>query len=264
MIDIYKKYKKLKIDKSLIGLEQPSSEDDDGWDVPVGARIIGGEGCFIYYCFIKGHGDMVFAINGESYDDHVVHPLAENFETFLSLILTANGVTAIEQITGWSEETYNEFVVSDGNKPMEEDVEEHAKVLAKLQSELKLTPHVDPYNYVKNLQSNFDYSTILMTNEYYDTIGEERPDGTQKDCNRNEEPCEVVTFKCENGTHSYNVRPNQFSVVCMASTKDNGDEKGNSKPVKVTTKEGTYTYSVDEETQSIKCDFASKDDDVFD
>ena len=263
-MDIYKKYKNLKINKSLIGLEKPSSEEDEDWDVPVGARIIGGEGCGIYYCFIKGHGDMVFAINGESYDDHVVHPLAENFETFLGLILTASNVTAIEQITGWSEEDYNKFVVSDINKPMEEDVAEHAKVLKTLQSEFNLTPHSNPYNYIKNLQSNFDYSTILMSNEYYDTIGEERPDGTQEDCNRNEEPCEVVTVECENGIHKYNVSPNQFSVVCMASTKANKEEKGNSKPVKVTTKDGTYTYSADEETQSIKCDFASKDDDVFD
>ena len=34
-----------------------------------------------------------------------------------------------------------------------------------------------PFEYIKDLQSKFPYEKILFTDEYYDTLGIERPDG---------------------------------------------------------------------------------------
>ncbi|MEY8237326.1 hypothetical protein AALA36_16660 [Lachnospiraceae bacterium 66-29] len=34
-----------------------------------------------------------------------------------------------------------------------------------------------PFEYIKDLQSKFPYEQILFTDEYYDTLGIERPDG---------------------------------------------------------------------------------------
>lgn len=36
-----------------------------------------------------------------------------------------------------------------------------------------------PFEYIKDLQTNFPYEQISFTNEYYDTLGIERPDGTK-------------------------------------------------------------------------------------
>lgn len=55
------------------------------------------------------------------------------------------------------------------------------EALALLQQTFGLTPMEDPYHYVKTLQADFDTSLIPYSNDYYDTLGLERPDGTTAD-----------------------------------------------------------------------------------
>ena len=44
---------------------------------------------------------------------------------------------------------------------------------------LSITPMENPYEYVKEVQALHDDSKIKFSNEYYDTLGLERPDGSE-------------------------------------------------------------------------------------
>ena len=58
---------------------------------------------------------------------------------------------------------------------------EQKVVLDKIRSGLKLTPMENPYEYVKTVQEQHDDSKIKFSNDYYDTLGLERPDGSEND-----------------------------------------------------------------------------------
>ena len=168
---LLEKFKNLDMDKSLIGLEKGGSEGGY-FCTPVGAKVIGWECEGIHYCFIEGFGEMVFAVNPETAEEHYVRPLVKNFNDFLSLVLACKGTTAAEQISGWNKKQFEEFLAN-------EDPDFAAKrqvVLDKIQNELGITPIGNPFEYVKAIQSEFDYSKIQFTEEYYDVLGLELPE----------------------------------------------------------------------------------------
>lgn len=190
---IYEKFNQLDIDSRLIGLEK--GDYGEYFCTPVNATIIGWENS-IHYCFIEGYGEMVFAVNPESVVDRYVYPLAANFEDFLCLILVSGSTTAIEQIVGWNAEQFGEFVQSDDNKY----IPGQAEVLEILQKELNLEPMNGAFEYVKNMQKKFDDSKIIFSNEYYDTLGMERPDGTENEMEYMEfEPVVITGVISERG-----------------------------------------------------------------
>lgn len=83
----------------------------------------------------------------------------------------------MEQIIGWSKEQFEAFLVSDDNAVLPEQ----KNILDRIKAELKLTPMENPYEYVKAVQEQYDDSKIKFTNGYYDTLGLERPDGSEND-----------------------------------------------------------------------------------
>ncbi len=172
---IYEKYCQLGIDGTRIGLEK-SDMCVDYFCTPLDATVIGWENS-IHYCFIRGYRDMVFAVNPESCVDKYVYPLAMNFKEFLRLILACGSTTAVEQIIGWSKEQFENFLHSEDNTLLPEQKE----VLDRIQAELKLTPKENPYEYVKAVQEQYGDCKIKFSNEYYDTLGLERPDGTERE-----------------------------------------------------------------------------------
>ena len=172
---IYEKYCQLNIDGRWIGLEK-SDLFVDYFCTPLNATVIGWENN-IHYCFIKGYRDMVFAVNPEPSVDSYVYPLAMNFKEFLQLILACGSTTAVEQIIGWSKEQFEIFLNSEDNAKHPEQ----EKVLEIIRKELKLKPKENPYEYVKAVQELFDDSKIKFSNEYYDTLGLERPDGSENE-----------------------------------------------------------------------------------
>ena len=103
-----------------------------------------------------------------------MYPLATNFKDFLRLILACGSTTAVEQIIGWSKEQFEDFLHSDDNKVFPEQ----AEVLKIVAEELKLQPIEDVYEYVKAVQEQYDDKKIKYSNEYYDVLGLERPDGS--------------------------------------------------------------------------------------
>ena len=171
---LYEKYKKLNIDGGRIGLER-GSEIGGYFCTPKGARVIGWDNG-IHYCFVRGYGEMVFAVNPETGADKYVYPLAESFEDFLRLILACGHTAPAEQIILWTEEQFKEFLTSDYNALMSGQQE----VLDTITEKLKLEPMAAPYQYVKQLQAQFDDSKIKFTDEYYDVLGLELPKGRRR------------------------------------------------------------------------------------
>lgn len=172
---IYEKFCQLDIKSRWIGLEK-SDINTEYFCTPIDAVIIGWENS-IHYCFIRGYRDMVFAVNPESCVDRYVYPLAMNFKDFLRLILACGSTTAAEQIIGWNKEQFDRFLHSDNNSIFPEQ----KTVLNKIKTDLKISPMENPYEYVKAVQEQFDDSKIKFSNEYYDTLGLGRPDGTEND-----------------------------------------------------------------------------------
>lgn len=179
---LYEKYKNLKIDGSRIGLEPGAAIPY--FCTPIGAEIIGWDNS-IHYCFIKGFEDVVFCVNPETCCDYHVYPIARNFYDFLGLILATGNTNTLQQIIWWDKKMFDDFV----NSPDEQENKvnpEVQSILNTIRKEIDVTPIDTPFEYIKDLQGNFPYEQISFTNEYYDTLGIERPDGTEPKENRYE------------------------------------------------------------------------------
>ena len=77
----------------------------------------------------------------------------------------------------WSKEQFESFVVSEDNARYPEQ----EKVLKEIKAVLKLEPMENVYEYVKAVQGKFEDSKIKFSNEYYDTLGLECPDGFENE-----------------------------------------------------------------------------------
>ena len=177
MNEIYEKYKKLNIDGSYIGFEK-GDEIGDYFCTPVGAKVIGWDNG-IHYCFIDGFGEMVFCVNPDTCCDYYVYPVARNFTDFLRLILATKNANVMQQVILWDKQAYDDFVNASDNIEYENS-EEVVAVLNALRT-LDITEMDHPFTYIKDLQKDFPYDKIQFTDEYYDTLGLDRPDGTESE-----------------------------------------------------------------------------------
>jgi len=168
MKTLYERYKELKIDSELISLERREM-DVPYFCYPTNAKPIGFEGC-IMYCFIESYGDMVFASNPETCADICVYPLAKNFEDFLGLILTCGSANPIEQVVWMTKEKFMEHLDDEEERCSDKQKE----ILNLIENDLGVSRMDNPYEYVKELQANFDNSGIKYSDEYYDVLGIER------------------------------------------------------------------------------------------
>ena len=157
MSHLYQQYRALELDGSWIGLEAGNATP--WFCTPIGAEIIGWDGA-IHYCFVPGFAETVFCVNPENYGGHLVYPIARSFADFLSLLLAVGHTNSLQQVIGWKQEEFESFL----HRP--EDVDYIS------------IPQPDPFGYIKRLQEEFPYEKIAFSNDYYDTLGLERPDGT--------------------------------------------------------------------------------------
>lgn len=164
---VYEKFKHLHFDCSLPDLI-PGDAHSEYCCTPAGAEVIGWAGVDgIHYCFVDGFGEMVFAVNPSNLPEAQVHPLARNFEDFLRLLLACNGLAAAEQAHLWDRDGFNACLwESDPPDPAQQ------AALDALRDRLSLTPMDDPYGYIKEVQSSFDYSKIPYRADYYSCIPE--------------------------------------------------------------------------------------------
>ncbi len=169
MLTIYEKYLKLNINGSSIGLEHGESKYNY-FCTPKGASIIGWEGVDgIHFCFVRGFGGMVLAVSPMNTPGNYVHPLAKNFKDFLCLLLACGHTAALEQVWCWGQAQFDRFLRE--NVPTAEQL----AVLDIIRENLSLTPMDQPFTYIKDLQTGFDYSHIKYTEDYYDFVpGEPR------------------------------------------------------------------------------------------
>lgn len=165
----YEKYLLLNIDGGLISLERAGSSYADCFCYPTNARAVGFEGC-IMYCFIDGYGETVFACNPESCADIYVYPLARDFKEFMRLILACGSANPAEQIIWMNKRQFEQHLRDE----KEIRTAEQEELLLRLEKELDITPMKNPFEYVKDLQSDFDYGKIQYSDEYYDITGIER------------------------------------------------------------------------------------------
>lgn len=168
---LYEKYKKLDIDFSQLSLE-PGDTNGGYFCTPKGAEVIGWAGVDgIHCCFVKGFGEMVFAISPANSPGEYVHPLARSFEDFVRLLLACGGLAALEQAWMWNRGEFDAFL-----ETYPPDGEQRA-VLDALAAALALTPMNAPYGYIKEVQSSFDYGALKFSDEYYNLVGEPEPEG---------------------------------------------------------------------------------------
>lgn len=128
-----------------------------------GASVFGWAGIDgIHFCFIRGFGEMVFSVSPMNTSPDYVHPVAENFTDFLRLILACGDVAAVEQAWMWNEAQFEAFL---NENPT---TQEQQQTLSEISEKMNLLPMEQPWTYIKNLQSSFDYSQIKYTEDYYD------------------------------------------------------------------------------------------------
>ncbi|MGM9626081.1 MAG: hypothetical protein ACI3XM_10305 [Eubacteriales bacterium] len=130
---------------------------------PKGASLIGYAGVDgIHYCFIRGFGEMVFAVSPMNTAPDFVHPLAKDFSDFLRLLLACGNAAAPEQAWMWNKEQFEAFLKenpADG---------EQRKTLCEIAEKMNLTAMEQPWEYIRSLQSSFDYSKIRYMEDYRD------------------------------------------------------------------------------------------------
>ena len=169
MIDnpVFQRFQALTFDKDTIGLA-PSSEDKSYFCTPVGAEIIGWLGVDgIHFCFIPSIShDMVFAVSPMPCGQHYVEPVARSFQEFLSLVLSCKGASPLEQICWMDEERFWELMKA------EEEVIWPRRDAARqiLRAEFAADAPANPYQSVKRLQAEFDYSKIPFSKECYELL----------------------------------------------------------------------------------------------
>ncbi len=162
----YQKFQKLNIDHSAIGMDQNIS-DVNYFCTPIGAEMIGWAGVEgIHYCFIKGFGEMVFAVSPAAFPGEYVHPVARSFEDLLRLLLTCGSMDAIEQAYMWDKELFDQYIMV--NQPNENQ----KSMMRVIKDAFQIIPMEEPYVYIKDLQTGFDYGKLVFPKEYYEMVPE--------------------------------------------------------------------------------------------
>ena len=159
---MYQAFLKKQISLLPLGIEK-SDDRPLYFCTPRGASVIGWAGADgIHYCFIRGFGEMVFAVSPMNPAPDYVHPLAENFTDFLRLLLACGDAGLLEQAWMWDKEKFETF--------LEENTvtAEQEKTLGRIAGEMKLAPMERPWEYIKALQTSFDYSKIKYTEDFCD------------------------------------------------------------------------------------------------
>lgn len=158
----FKSFSRLGVSLAPLGIE--TREDNTAYFcTPKGASIIGWAGVDgIHYCRIRGFGSMIFAVSPMNGAQDYVHPIAENFEALLRLLLACGDAAALEQARQWSENRFSEFLTE--NPP----TDEAKALLSEIAERLSLTPMENPWQYLHSLHKSFDYSKIRYSEDVAD------------------------------------------------------------------------------------------------
>lgn len=158
----YQQFIKQGIDLAPLGIEK-SSENTPYFCTPKGASIFGWAGVDgIHYCFIRGFGNMVFAVSPMNAAPDYVHPIAEDFKILLRLLLACGDATALVQAWQWDEAQFDTFL-KDNLHTMEQKA-----TISEIAEKMKLSLMKAPWEYLHKLQADFDYGKIKYPEDFYD------------------------------------------------------------------------------------------------
>ena len=107
---LYGRFRRMKLDTSPVGLIQ--GERRSGYFcTPRGAEVIGWAGVDgIHYCFVRGGGETVFAVDPTSTPGNFVRPVAGSFEDFLRLVCAVGDAAVLQQLHAWTKDFFDDFL----------------------------------------------------------------------------------------------------------------------------------------------------------
>ncbi len=117
----------------------------------------------IHFCFVRGFGETVFAVSPMNGGKDCVHVIARDFSDFLRLLLATGDSAALEQAWQWDEAQFDAFLSE--NPP----TDEQKAVLSQITTVFSLTPMERPWQYLRELQAEFDLSKLKFTEDFYDS-----------------------------------------------------------------------------------------------
>ena len=169
------RFYRLPLDFRSVGLEPPDREMVY-FCTPEGAEPAGSLGVDgIHFVLLPGD-ERVFCVDPSGMSDPYVLPVAKDFRTFLSCLLSCGDANVLSQIGWMSEEQYRDLLRAneDTRYPgWQEDAARKREALAEIERAFSLTAR-EPFAEVKALQAAFDPSVIPWSDEYYDVLGIER------------------------------------------------------------------------------------------
>ena len=174
-IKVFQRFQRLGIDLAPLGVEQ-REDTTPYFCTPKGASIFGWGGADgVHYCFIRGFGEMVFAVSPMNAAPNYVHPLAESFADFLRLLLACGDAAALEQAWMWDRTQFEAF---SADHPATEEQERTLTIIAE---NTKLTAMENPWEYICALQASFAYSKLRYMEDCCDTERDRADEGPAPD-----------------------------------------------------------------------------------
>ena len=172
MVAFYQKFLRKHLDLSSLSVMR-REDNDPYFCTPKGASIFGWAGVDgIHFCFVRGFGETVFAVSPMNGGKDCVHVIARDFSDFLRLLLATGDSAALEQAWQWDEAQFDAFLAE--NPP----TDEQKAVLSQISTVFSLTPMERPWQYLRELQAEFDLSKLKFTEDFYDP--EMNPDAPER------------------------------------------------------------------------------------
>lgn len=167
----------LPIDFSSIDLE-PQSDWEPYFCTPEGAEPIGWTGSGGVHFILLPGDERVYCVDPDMGSEGTyVLPVGRDFREFLSFVLFCRDANPISQLSWMTEEQYRNLLKEDAQATWpgyEETFRHKAAALAAIADTFGLEPR-DPFEPVKAMQTAFDPSTLVFSDEYYDVLGLENP-----------------------------------------------------------------------------------------
>ena len=160
--NVYQKFLKSGISLSPFGILDVGTIDFYPYFcTPKGAKIIGRTGSDgVHYCFVKGFKDTVFVVIPMNTPNEYVKPVARCFSDFLSLLISCKDESLVADAGYISSQAFADRLKESGD--------EADDAAAEIETKLGIHPMQNPQEYIKELQSEFDYSKLKFTEDYYD------------------------------------------------------------------------------------------------
>lgn len=165
-------FSKIKVDLSDVGLIRDPSFPHY-FCTPLNAIIFASIGVdSIHFCIIPDENDWtlkrspVYVIS-PMMPDHYVEAIAENFNDFISLVVSLKNAAFLECISYFEREKFLKEIQYDPNDSFEIET-----AISALTNTFPTKNIDDVYGYVRQVQANMELAKLQFSEEYYELIGQ--------------------------------------------------------------------------------------------